>query len=188
MSPNQASDVHRGSIKNRNNEAHIKNSQGSLRWNSVRRNLTIDQLTFGDDIGSVTASTDLWSAAYREAVESLGEEIDIATLHGKNVSQLFREPARIDEELIDDSAFLKGLGYLRSIQIPLERFKLALDLASPLTNLEPTATTVCGVVRNVTLVCAVHKNTTCTNLTGDHQIRNTDSYLCRSLSVLQVLI
>jgi hypothetical protein len=48
--------------------------------------------------------------------------------------------------------FLRGVAYLRSIQVPLERFKLALDLASPLANLDPAASTVIGVVRSVTAV------------------------------------
>lgn len=58
----------------------------------------------------------------------------------------------IDSETTRKSAFLRGVAYLRSIQVPLERFKLALDLASPLANLDPVASTVIGVVRSVTAV------------------------------------
>jgi hypothetical protein len=100
-------------------------------------------------------SRDLWSTAYREAVESLGEDIDIAMLKGRNVEQLFKELGEIDNEATQDSAFLRGVKYLRSIQVPLERFKLALDLASPLASLDPTASTVFGMVRGVTTVSSV---------------------------------
>lgn len=105
------------------------------------------------------ASSDLWSAAYREAVDSLGEDIDVAILKGKNVAQLFRELEEIDMEATQESAFLRGVKYLQSIQVPLQTFKLALDLASPLTSLEPTATTVFSVVRSVTAVSLAHPNT-----------------------------
>ncbi|KAH7175806.1 hypothetical protein EDB81DRAFT_896495 [Dactylonectria macrodidyma] len=99
---------------------------------------------------SDVAPSDLWSAAYREAVASLGEDIDIAILKGNNVAQLFRDLEEIGVGVTQQSAFLRGVKYLQSIQVPLERFKLALDLASPLTSLEPTATTVFGVVKSVT--------------------------------------
>lgn len=124
--------------------------------------LTLDRLTRDgvDDgiIGSVLDSPDLWSAAYREAVENLGEELDIAILERKNVAQLFRELEEIGEEATHESAFLRGVKCLRSLQAPLERFKLALDLASPLTNLEPTVTTAFGVIKSVTVVSFVHNS------------------------------
>ncbi|KAF4467462.1 NACHT nucleoside triphosphatase [Fusarium albosuccineum] len=100
----------------------------------------------GDD------AADLWSTAYREAVESLGEDIDVAILQGKNVEQLFRELEEVDNESTQGSAFLRGLKYLQSIQVPLERFKLALDLASPLASFDPAASTVFGLVRGVTAI------------------------------------
>ncbi|EKG09569.1 NACHT nucleoside triphosphatase [Macrophomina phaseolina MS6] len=71
---------------------------------------------------------------------------------GSNAAQLLKELEEIDEEATQESVFLRGVAYLRSIQVPLERFKLALDLASPLTSLDPTATTVFGVVRSVTAI------------------------------------
>lgn len=97
-------------------------------------------------------SPDLWSAAYREAVHSLGEDIDVTILNGKDVAQIFRELEEIDKEAAQESAFLRGVRYLHSVQVPLERFKLVLDLPSPLSSLEPIATTVFGVVRSVTAV------------------------------------
>ena len=111
-------------------------------------------MTTNNQLNADTAvvSSDLWSAAYREAVQNLGDQIDIATLEGKNVAQLFRELEDIEKEATHESAFLRGVRYLRSIKIPLERFKFVLDTASPLTSIEPTAATVFGLVRSVTVV------------------------------------
>ena len=116
-------------------------------------------MTTNNQLNADTAvvSSDLWSAAYREAVQNLGDQIDIATLEGKNVAQLFRELEDIEKEATHESAFLRGARYLRSIKGPLERCKLVLDLASPLTGIEPTAATVFGLVRSVTVVSSVHK-------------------------------
>ncbi|RTE84332.1 hypothetical protein BHE90_001195 [Fusarium euwallaceae] len=97
-------------------------------------------------------SPDLWSAAYREAVESLGKDIDIAILKGRNVAELFRQLGEINDEATQESAFLKGVRFLESIQVPLGKFKMALDLATPLTSLDPAVSTVFGMVRSVTAV------------------------------------
>ncbi|KAK0740597.1 hypothetical protein B0T18DRAFT_212785 [Schizothecium vesticola] len=58
----------------------------------------------------------------------------------------------LDKDTVQESAFLRGVKYLHSLQVPLERFKLALDLASPLTSIEPTTSAVFGVVRGVTAI------------------------------------
>lgn len=131
------------------NQVSSAGSQPSNQAGDLSTELTTTQ---DDDIGSMTVSSDLWSAAYREAVESLGKDIDVAILMGNNTAQLFKELEEIDKEATQESAFLRGVAYLRSIQVPLERFKLALDLASPLSRGDPTATTVFGVLRGVTAV------------------------------------
>lgn len=95
---------------------------------------------------------DLWSAAYREAVEKLGKDVDVAILKGENVAELFMQLEELDKDTVQESAFLRGVKYLHSLQVPLERFKLALDLASPLTSIEPATSAVFGVVRGVTAV------------------------------------
>ncbi|KAI6778961.1 Vegetative incompatibility protein HET-E-like protein [Emericellopsis cladophorae] len=100
----------------------------------------------------VVDHSDLWSAAYREAIARLGEDIDVGILQGKKVAQLFEQLEEADKEATQESIFLRGVEYLRSIQVPLEKFKLALDLASPLTSIEPTASTVFGVVRSVSAI------------------------------------
>lgn len=112
------------------------------------------------DIDVVIVSSDIWSTAYREAVDSLGKDINVAILKGENVAQLFRQLEEIDKEATQESAFLRGVRYLHSLQVPLERFKLALDLATPLTSIEPTAAAVFGVVRSVTAVSSFHRNLT----------------------------
>ncbi|KAM7210088.1 hypothetical protein V8F06_014528 [Rhypophila decipiens] len=94
--------------------------------------------------------SDLWSAAYREAVESLGEDIKTAILKGDSVAELFKQLEQMEKDSAQELVFIRGVKYLRSLQVPLERFKLALDLATPLTSLEPTTATVYGVVRSVT--------------------------------------
>lgn len=97
-------------------------------------------------------SNDLWSAAFREAVKRTMKDSEISRMEGLNVAQLFEQLEITDERATRDDAFLRGVKFLRSIQVPLENFKLALDLASPLTSLEPTTLTVCGVIRSVTAV------------------------------------
>ncbi|KPA38773.1 nacht nucleoside triphosphatase [Fusarium langsethiae] len=98
------------------------------------------------------APSDLWSKAYREAVQNMGQDVDVAILKGENIAQLFKELEGVDKDATDESVFLRGVRYLHSIQVPLERFKLALDLTAPLTALEPTTSTVFGVIRGVTAV------------------------------------
>lgn len=122
---------------------------------NLELDVTADQLSLRGSVGSVHSSSDIWSAAYREAVESLGEEIT-TSLSGKNAEQLFKELEDIEHEATHESAFLRGVQRLRSLRTPLDNFKLALDLASPLANLEPTASTVFGVVRSVTAVSLAH--------------------------------
>lgn len=98
------------------------------------------------------SDTDLWSAAFQEAVVALGSDIDTAILQGKSIERLFQELEVKEQDAAQESRFMKGVQYLRSIKVPLEKFKLALDLATPLTRLEPTVTTVLGVVASVTAV------------------------------------
>jgi hypothetical protein len=111
----------------------------------------INQPSLHDDTHSVVAPSDLWSEAYYEAVNSLGTDIDAAILMGSNAAQLFKQLEEIETETNQESIFLRGVAYLRSIQVPLERLKLALDLASPPSSLD-AATTVFGMVRSVTAV------------------------------------
>ena len=82
----------------------------------------------------------------------LGKDINVAILKGETVADLFEQLEKIDKEASQESLFLRGVKHLRSLQVPLERFKLALDLAAPLSSMEPTAATVFGVIRGVTVV------------------------------------
>ncbi|KAJ5289958.1 Protein of unknown function DUF3468 [Penicillium atrosanguineum] len=131
------------------------NSASGNICNSLEQDVTADQLSLQDDI--VNASSDVWSAAYREAVESLGEEKTIA-LHGKNAEQLFKELEEIEQEATRESAFLRGVRHLQGLKGPFGTFKLALDLTSPLADLEPIASTVFGVVRSVTAIAITFAN------------------------------
>jgi hypothetical protein len=130
--------------------AQIQTDQSSL--HPGHTSLFINRSTLDANDGNSIVSSDLWSAAYREAVESFGKDVDAAILVGTNAAQLFAELEGIDKGTSQQSAFLRGVAYLRSIQVPLERFKLALDLASPLASLDPAASSVIGVVRSVTAI------------------------------------
>jgi hypothetical protein len=133
----------------------------------------------------MTNYTDLWSAAYREAVNSFGKDIDVAILKGSSAAQLLEKLEDLDKEATQESVFLRGVAYLRSIQVPLERFKLALDLASPLGSLDPTASTVLGVVRSVTAVSFFRRATMSMNRRTSPllTLQNIDCYkLCNSRS------
>lgn len=135
----------------------------------------------GHQLRSKSNASDLWSAAYHEAIKSLGDNIDIAILKASSIDQLFKRLEEIGKDATQESIFLRGVKYLHDIQVPLERFKLALDLATPLSRLEPTAATVFGVVSSVTAVgistriCAYVSEAThsLTGLNADcHQLGN----------------
>ncbi|KFY59291.1 hypothetical protein V496_05718 [Pseudogymnoascus sp. VKM F-4515 (FW-2607)] len=126
--------------------------QTNVHGSGIEQNLSIDHLTLGVDADLAIVSSNLWSAAYNEAVDSLGEGMNVAILKGENVAELFSQLEKVDKETTQESAFLRGVGYLHSLQVPLERFKLALDLAAPLANIEPTAAMAFGVVRSVTAI------------------------------------
>lgn len=117
--------------------------------------VTIGRLDLGVSIQVSNVPSDLWSAAYREAVNNLGKDIDMAILKGDNVADLFKRLEKMDKDTTQESAFLRGVRYVQSLQVPLERFKLVLDLASPLTSIEPTTATVFGVVKGVTAVSSL---------------------------------
>ncbi|CAH0044534.1 unnamed protein product [Clonostachys solani] len=128
----------------------IQSNQGAL-LPGPKSNETSSSTT-GSHPDTVLISSDLWSAAYSEAVRSFGKDLDVATLQGKNMEQLFKQLEALDKDSTQQPGFQRGVGYLRSIQVPLERFKLALDLTSPLaTGLGPT-TSVVGAVRSVTAI------------------------------------
>ncbi|KAL5371373.1 hypothetical protein DPSP01_014309 [Paraphaeosphaeria sporulosa] len=147
----QGDDVPTGSTANKHDGSLALPVRSAFRASHLDQHATIES-TLSDDISGVNTSSDIWSAAYREAVDSLGEDIDVAILLGNNAAQLLKKLEGIENTSTQESAFLRGVAYLRSIQVPLERFKLALDLTSPLSSLDPTATTVFGVVKSVTAI------------------------------------
>lgn len=132
--------------------------------------------------GIVVGPSDLWSKAYREAVRSMGPEVDVTILQGENIAQLFKELEKADKGAADESAFLRGVRCLNTIQVPLERFKLALDLAAPLATVQTTTSGAFGLIRGVTAVSSIaaklslqgHWKLTGTN-EGSHQ-----HFYCRS--------
>lgn len=96
---------------------------------------------------------DIWSAAYREALQkSPDERVKKLILKGENAGQLLRQLEQDEDGLIENSLFRQGIQYLKKVQGPLENLKLVLDLASPLTSIEPTVGTAFGVLKSVTAV------------------------------------
>lgn len=110
------------------------------------------------DPDAIHVASDLWSLAYREAVESLGKDLNAAVLNGNNVAQLFKQLGELDSDVTQDSAFLRGVKYLRELRVPLERFKMALDLSAPLTKATPLIGTACGIVQGVTAAVGSRKH------------------------------
>lgn len=152
----QTRDASRVSTVTRDDASQTQTDQSTsvtvVRPGGLEQNSHVNHSALNVDNDLAIVSSDVWSAAYREAVDSLGEGINVAIFKGENVAQLFRQLEEVDKEATQESAFLRGVRYLHSLQVPLERFKLALDLATPLTSIEPTAATVFGVVRGVTAV------------------------------------
>ncbi|KAK8931672.1 Vegetative incompatibility protein HET-E-1 [Metarhizium anisopliae] len=131
-------------------DGHDQISPVDSRSISTSHHTTIDEPS--QAVVDDAPASDLWSAAYREAVESLGEDIDVAILKGKGIEQLFHQLEELNTELTEQSAFLAGVEYLQRIKVPLEKFKLALDLATPLTDMQPVSAAVFGVVKGVTAI------------------------------------
>lgn len=82
----------------------------------------------------------------------MGQDVGLAILEGESITQLFKELEETNKNAAQESVFLRGVRYLHSVQVPLERFKLALDLSAPLTACDPTTNTVFGIIRGVTAV------------------------------------
>ena len=132
--------------------ANINSSSVASQNPASERGSHIEHRNYDVDENAVVRSSDLWSAAYGEAVDGFGKGVDKAILKGENVAILFKQLEEIDKEAREESCFLRGVKYLHSLQVPLNNFKLALDLAAPLTSIEPTVGTVFGIVKSVTAV------------------------------------
>ncbi|KAL8753763.1 MAG: hypothetical protein Q9199_004811 [Rusavskia elegans] len=99
------------------------------------------------DNTTAAGSADLWSAAYREAVNSFEEEVRSVILKGESIERLFTSLEETHAKNARDSLFVRGV---QRLQAPLRNLKLALDMAGPLTSIEPIAATAVGVVSVVT--------------------------------------
>ena len=120
----------------------------SSKTSEVDDNVRPEESVAKDDLDQ-TGFTDLWSAAYREAVLELGEEVEGVILKSENIETLLLNLRGTSDEVVDDSTFWRGV---RRLQTPLKNFKLALDLASPLASIQPAASTAVGIVSCVTAV------------------------------------
>lgn len=104
------------------------------------------------DVELSVVTSDMWTSAYSEALNSLEEDVKAVILQGKTAAELFSELDQLDKTASQESAIMKGVQHLKRLQVPLERLKLALDWATPLTSIEPITATVFGVVKGVTAV------------------------------------
>ncbi|KAJ9653673.1 hypothetical protein H2198_007184 [Neophaeococcomyces mojaviensis] len=121
-------------------------SRTSLANNNAQADIPI---TVIKDDKATARSTDLWSAAYLEALYGFGDEVKSVILKGDRIERLLTSLEQTNKELAGDSLFRRGL---RRLQAPLRNFKLALDLASPLASVQPTVSTAVGVVSCVTTI------------------------------------
>ncbi|KAH6646799.1 hypothetical protein BKA67DRAFT_525676 [Truncatella angustata] len=117
------------------------------------------KISFADGRGSLVSrelssnnTTSIWSRAYTEAVQSLTGDINSAILEGQNIEWLFKQLQEAGKEANEESLLRKGIKYLRKLKVPLEKFKLALDLTAPLASMEPIAGTVLGMVKSATAI------------------------------------
>ncbi|KAL8921899.1 MAG: hypothetical protein Q9208_005503 [Pyrenodesmia sp. 3 TL-2023] len=147
-------------MPSRNHAASVHNERASTTAAStppiasdtseVDGNVQAEKILAVVEDGTIAAgSTDLWSAAYREAVSSFGEEVKAVISKGERIEKLFTGLEETNEKVAGDSLFRRGV---RRLQAPLRNFKLALDMASPLASIEPTASTAVGVVTSVTAI------------------------------------
>ena len=96
--------------------------------------------------------TDLWSAAYREAVENSSDKVKSVIMNGERIENLLTRLKETNENIADNSLFWRGI---KRLQEPLRFFKLAVDMASPFASIEPTASTAVGAVSCVTAVSSL---------------------------------
>lgn len=109
---------------------------------------------------TAAGSADLWSAAYQEAVNSFEEEVRSVILKGESIERLFTSLEETHAKNARDSLFVRGV---QRLQAPLRNLKLALDMAGPLTSIEPIASTAVGVVSIVTAVSLLPAGIPCTH-------------------------
>lgn len=136
-------------------------SRGSRTTHPLRKDNNLDNPGVSQKLteskrgfGPSASSPDVWSLAFAEALDSFGSELDHTLLQGNSAESLMRRLQEMDEDDSQNSAFRRGLDHLRRLRIPLEAIKLALDIATPLVAVEPTAAMAVGVVRSVTAVSA----------------------------------
>lgn len=91
----------------------------------------------------------IWSVAYRDAIQKLDEDKREMVLRNQNLDQLLKDLGERDAESAENSLFRKGL---KKVQKSLENVKLAVDIAQPFIGLEPVAATATGAVKSFTIV------------------------------------
>ncbi|TPX15039.1 uncharacterized protein E0L32_004869 [Thyridium curvatum] len=100
-------------------------------------------LRFQESFGS----DDIWSAAYREAILTFDSSQRSLLLAGSRET-FFQLMENLQGDVGGGSTLSRGLLHMKG---PLERLNMALDVAKPLTSLEPTQalSTAVGIVQTV---------------------------------------
>lgn len=106
----------------------------------------------GGIIANTGVHSDVWSKAYQEALKKMGDNIDVAMLASKNAERMLEDLGELCTEAGEKSAAMKGIAKLKSIKPALEKLKFVVEVASPLGDIHPAASTALGVVKSVITV------------------------------------
>lgn len=106
----------------------------------------------GVPVAESSTHSDVWSKAYEEAIQNMGDDIDIAILVGKNAEHLFENLGQLCKKAGENSAAARGIAHLKNAKLPLERLKVVIEVATPLGAIHPAASTALGVVKSVITV------------------------------------
>ena len=96
-----------------------------------------------------TVGSDRWTAAYREAVSQLDDDVRAFISKEQDLQQLFNGLEKVNDEHRDTSMLRQGL---IMIQKPLRYIDLVMGVAQPVAGLEPSASAAFGIVQSVTTV------------------------------------
>ncbi|KFA71991.1 hypothetical protein S40288_08082 [Stachybotrys chartarum IBT 40288] len=102
--------------------------------------------------------SDLWSAAYKEAVGQVDQEIGTLVRSGRNLEELFQNLNEANELQKDESILRRGM---ERIKKPMEYLQMILNVTSPAAGMNPASSVAFGVVQSVATlaigVCGVEE-------------------------------
>lgn len=93
--------------------------------------------------------SDLWSAAYKEAVGQVDQEIGTLVRSGRNLEELFQSLNEANELHKEESILRRGM---ERIKKPMEYLQMILNVTSPAAGMNPASSVAFGVVQSVATV------------------------------------